>query len=429
MLLDPKSKNVTPQPGCPIGGPGAEFNPFAEPYLSDPYSFWQQAREQAPVFFSSELDYWVITRYDDIKAVFSDPATFSAANAQTPIRPLAPEVVKMLQEGGLKTRRVMSNNDPPDHSRIRRHAIGAFTPRRVAQLGPRIRSLVNRFIDRIAPNGRADLVQDMFHELPVHVLFLFLGMPEADIGRVKTWSRNRLMLTWGRLSDEQQMIEARGLLEYWKYTETFVQNQLQEPADNYVGDLIRVSQKAEHELTIEEVVNIVYGLLLAGHETTTAMASNAVVALLRQRELWQKLVHEPQRIPDAVEELLRFDSSVITWRRRTTRAVEIAGVNIPEGADVLLALCSGNRDQRHFPEPDKLDIDRSNARSHLSFGYGIHFCLGAPLARLELQIILEELCRRLPGMRLVDEQKWSFPSNTSFRGPQRLVVAWSPVRI
>lgn len=424
MLLDSNAREPIDETACPAHGLGAEFNPFEEPFLTDPYSFWQRAREQAPVFFSSELDYWVVTRYDDIKAVFSDPATFSAANAQTPIRPLAPDVVKMLREGGLKTRRVMSNNDPPDHSRIRRYAIGAFTTRRVAQLEPSIRSLVNRFIDRIAPNGRADLVREMFHELPVHVLFMFLGMPEADIGRVKTWSRNRLMLTWGRLSDEQQMTEARGLLEYWKYTEAFVQNQLQEPADSYVGDLIRVSLNDEDELTIEEIINIVYGLLLAGHETTTAMASNAIVTLLPRRELWQKLVREPLRISDAVEELLRFDSSVITWRRKTTKPVEIAGVAIPAGADLLLALCSGNRDRAQFPEPDTLDIDRPNARSHLSFGYGIHFCLGAPLARLELRIILEELCRRLPGMRLVNDQHWSYPANTSFRGPQRLMVAW-----
>ena len=426
MLLDSKSGNPrSSETVCTRHGPGAEFNPFAEPYLADPYSFWRLAREREPVFYSPELDYWVISRYEDVKAIFSDPQTFSAINAQSPIRPLAPAVVKMLQDGGMKARRVMSNNDPPDHSRIRRHAVGAFTPKRVARLEPAIRALVTGFIDRFEAKREADLVREMFYELPVHVLFLFLGMPEEDIGRVKNWSRNRLMLTWGRLPEPQQKIEAQGLIEYWKYTEDFIDSLLAQPPDNYVGDLIRVSQADDAALTIEEIVNIVYGLVLAGHETTTSMASNAVLTLMQHRDLWEKLVKSPERIADAVEELLRFNSSVITWRRRTTKPVVIAGVDIPEGADLLLALCSGNRDSAHFPAPDKLDVDRPNLRSHLSFGYGIHFCLGAPLARLELRIILEELTRRLPALRLQSEQSWSYPANTSFRGPQQLWVEWA----
>jgi cytochrome P450 len=136
------------------------------------------------------------------------------------------------------------------------------------------------------------------------------------------------------------------------------------------------------------------------------------------------LCADPALIPNAVEELLRFDSSVITWRRKTLKAVEMAGVQIPEGAKLLLALCSGNRDDAHFPEPERLDLDRENAKTHLSFGFGIHYCLGAPLARLELKVILEELTRRLPSLRLVPDQRWEFPPNTSFRGPAELLVEW-----
>jgi cytochrome P450 len=402
----------------------AGFDPFVDPYLSDPYPFWSRAREQEPVFFSPQIDCWVVTRYEDIKAVFSDPQTFSAGNAQTPIRPLAPQVMKMLRDGGLKTKPVMSNCDPPEHSRIRKQTWGAFTPKRVAQLEPQVRALVTRFIDRIENKKHVDLVQEMFYELPVHVLFIFLGIPEKDIGRIKTWSRKRLMLTWGRLSDEQQMVEAKGLLEYWKYTEAFIESLLENPPDDYVGDLIRVSQADESELTIDEITNIVYGLVLAGHETTTSMSSNAILTLMQYRDVWQRLCVEPEAIPNTVEELLRFNSSVITWRRKTTRPVEIAGTAIPDGANLLLALCSGNHDSAHFSDPEKFDIDRPNIRSHLSFGFGIHFCLGAPLARLELKIILEELVRRLPDLRLSDKQKWSYPPNATFRGPEQLWVEW-----
>jgi cytochrome P450 len=255
-------------------------------------------------------------------------------------------------------------------------------------------------------------------------LFLFLGMPEEDVARVKTWARNRLMLTWGRLSEEQQMTEAKGLLEYWKYTEAYIQKLVASPPDNYVGDLIRVSLRNEADLSILEITNVVYGLLIAGHETTTSMSANAVATLMRHRDAWDRLCTDPALIPNAVEELLRFDSSVITWRRKALKTVEMAGVQIPEGAKLLLALCSGNRDAAHFPEPEWLDLDRENAKTHLSFGFGIHYCLGAPLARLELKVILEELTRRLPSLQLVPDQRWEFPPNTSFRGPAQLWVEW-----
>lgn len=409
---------------CPVTGMGREFNPFTGPYLADPYLFWQRARQTEPVFYSSELDYWVVTRYEDIKAIFADPKTFSASNAQTPIEPLAPEVVRMLQSGGLKTKAVMSNADPPHHTRVRKFAWQAFTPKRVAELEPEIRRIVNRFIGRIDGEKRTDLVRGMFYDLPVHVLFIFLGLPQEDVAKVKAWSHKRLMLTWGKLPPEQQMTEARGLLEYWKYTEAYVESLLSAPPDNYVGDLIRAHQHEASDLSVNEITNIVYGLLVAGHETTTSMSSNAILTLMRNREHWERLCADPALIPNAVEELLRFDSSVITWRRKTARAVEMGGVSIPEGADLLLALCSGNRDDAHFANPDELDFDRENAKTHLSFGFGIHYCLGAPLARLELKIILEELSRRKPAMQLASGQAWEYSPNTSFRGPAQLWVNW-----
>ncbi len=329
---------------CPVTDMGREFNPFAETYLGDPYAFWARARQTEPVFYSAELDYWVVTRYEDIKAIFADPKTFSASNAQTPIEPLAPEVVRMLQSGGLKTKAVMSNADPPHHTRVRKFAWQAFTPKRVAELEPDIRRIVNRFIDRIEGEKKTDLVRGMFYDLPVHVLFIFLGLPPEDVAKVKAWSHKRLMLTWGKLTPEQQMTEARGLLEYWQYTEAYVESLLSAPPDNYVGDLIRVHQ--------------------------------------------------------------------------------MGGVSIPEGADLLLALCSGNRDGAHFAHPDELDFDRENAKTHLSFGFGIHYCLGAPLARQELKIILEELSRRKPAMQVASGQAWEYSPNTSFRGPAQLWVDW-----
>jgi len=316
MRIDENEKPSGSAHRCPVTSIGREFNPFTDPYLAEPYAFWFRARKEEPVFYSPELDYWVITRYEDIKAIFADPATFSATIAQTPVKPLAPDVLQMLQGGGFRARPTMSNADPPAHTRVRKFAWQAFTPKRVAELEPDIRRLVTRYIDQIESAGQADLVRQVFYELPVPVLFLLLGMPEDDVARVKTWSRKRLMLTWGKLSDEQQMAEAQGLLEYWKYTEAFIGSCLADPPDNYVGDLIRVTRQNEGDLSIEEIINIVYGLLLAGHETTTSMSANAIVTLMNYRHAWDRLCADPALIPNAAEELLRFDSSVITWRRK-----------------------------------------------------------------------------------------------------------------
>ncbi|MGH7780988.1 MAG: cytochrome P450 [Candidatus Binataceae bacterium] len=409
---------------CPVTGLGADFNPFVDPYLASPYPFWLRARSEEPVFYSPELDYWVVTRYADVKAIFADPKTFSASNVQNPIAPLSPKVVAILREGGFGAVPAMSNADPPTHTRIRKFTGQAFTPRRVAKLEIGIRAIVTKFLDQIAPRHGADLVRDMVYELPVLVLFIFLGMPTADVARVKSWAKNRLMLTWGHLSEAEQIHEARGLLEYWRYSRRHVEQLLKNPPDNIVGDLIRARDGDDQVLSIDEIATVVYGLLIAGHETTTSLAGNAIVNLLEHRAAWDELCTKPELIPHAVEEILRYDTSVITWRRRAARAVEIGGVAIPENANLLLAIGSANRDESEFPRSAEFDIHRGNAKEHLAFGFGIHYCFGAPLARLELKVILEELTRRIPAMRLVADQGFTYSANISFRGPQRVLIEW-----
>lgn len=409
--------------GCPAGGLGGLFDPFRDPYLADPYSFLARARAEEPVFHAPDIDYWVVTRYDDIRAVFRDPDTYSAQIAQAPIRPFAPSVLRLLKEGNFGAEPVMSNCDRPKHTRIRKHTSRAFTSRRVAVLEPEIRRLADLFIDGFIADGRADLVRQMVYDLPALVILIMLGIPDKDVAEIKSWSSKRLMLTWGRLDEAEQLREARGLLDYWHYCVRHVQRKMAEPGDDFPSDLIAVRAGEDTVLTVNEITNIVFGLLIAGHETTTSSSANAVRALLTHRHAWEALCLDPSLIPDAVEELLRYDTSVISWRRRTLKPVEIAGVAIPEGANLLLMLGSANRDPAQFPEPDVLDIRRENAKDHISFGIGIHFCFGAPLARLELRVILEHLTRRLPEMRLA-EQSYSYPPNTSFRGPEHLWVEW-----
>ena len=175
---------------------------------------------------------------------------------------------------------------------------------------------------------------------------------------------------------------------------------------------------------IEEITSIVYGFSFAGHETTTNLIANTVRQLLIHSEAWNALCADSTLIANAVEEVLRFDTSVITWRRITTRATEIGGIPIPQGARLLLLLAGAGRDPERFADPDTFDIRRDNARTHLAFGKGIHFCLGAPLARMQARIVLELLCKRLPSLRLVADQVLTFPPNISFRGPEHLWVEW-----
>jgi cytochrome P450 len=177
-------------------------------------------------------------------------------------------------------------------------------------------------------------------------------------------------------------------------------------------------------LNHQEVTQIVYELLFAGHETTTGLIANALRRLLTERHAWEEICGDPALIPNAIEEVLRFDSSVIAWRRRTTGAVEIGGVPVPADANLLLLLGSANRDPAVFEDPEHFDIHRPNAKEHLSLGFGAHYCLGAPLARLEARIVLEELSARLPSLRLIPEQTLHFQPNTTFRGPLSLLVEW-----
>jgi cytochrome P450 len=211
---------------------------------------------------------------------------------------------------------------------------------------------------------------------------------------------------------------------FWRYAETLVASRAEHPRDDFTSDLVLARDGDLPSLNHQEVTSIVYELLFVGHETTTGLIGNTMRRLLAERRAWEEVCGDPSLIPNAIEEVLRLESSVIAWRRRTTQAVEIGGVPVPADANLLLLLGSANRDPAHFEDPDRFDIQRSNAKDHLSFGYGAHHCLGAPLARLTVRVVLEELSARLPSLRLVPGQTLRFQPNTTFRGPLSLLVEW-----
>ena len=400
--------------------------------LSDTYhlsneqleAVFRKARATSPVVYLDDIGYWAVTKFDDIRTVLGDKERFSSEITLEPLRPVAPEVIALFRERGFSPRPTLSNNEKPNHAAIRKVAQAAFSPRRNKALEPYIRKLVNDAIDGFEADRRADLVAQMVYELPALVLFRLLGIPESDVGRIKMWADSRLVMSFGKPTVEEQLVAAGHMADYWDYCVDLVKQRIDAPQDDLPSDMLAMRGDDGADIDIEDVNNVVFGLLLAGHETTTNMSANALLALLENRETWEAIVADPTLIPNAVEECLRYRPSVVAWRRLAKTHVELAGVRIAAGDRVLCYLPSGNRDESRFDGGERFDIHRADARGHVAFGFGRHFCLGAPLARFELAVILEELATRLPGLRLAEGQDLMPVETVQFRGPQQLWVEW-----
>ena len=406
---------------CPISNVSTTFDPLD---LSDPFPLLAQARRGAPIFYSPEINYWVVSRYADIKAIFRDHDTYTAANTIAPIAPFSETVQQMLASGDYTPEPVLSNNVPPSHTRIRALVNRLFTPRRMKSFAPAIRDIAERGVARLMNQSPVDIVAELTYEYPAHVLFHVLGVPAADVPQVKAWAGNRIKLYYGRPSPAEQIEMTKNLVPFWRYVVDLVAEKDREPQDDLTSDLIRMRAGDDSVLTLNEIASCMITLLVAGHETTTAQINNALLHLLYQRERWEALCLAPETIPQMLEEMMRYDPSVCAWRRLAVKPSTIAGVEIPAGANLLLMLNSANRDAAVFPKPDLIVATRDNLKDHLAFGYGIHYCVGAPLARLEMVLLLETLTRALPELRLLPGQQLEYTRNISFRGPESLWVAW-----
>jgi hypothetical protein len=409
---------------CPVSGLGAQFDPFESAYLVNPFPFLERARSEEPIFFNSDINYWIVTRFEDIKGIFKNHKVFTAENTITPVVPFPDHILKMLTDGDYTPEPVLSNNVPPSHTRIRSKVNTLFTPKRMADFEPDICKIVNDQIDKFVGNGCGDIVKELTYDLPALVLFHILGVPECDVSQVKEWAGNRIKLYYGKPTAEEQIEMTKNLVPFWKYTQELVSRKLADPQDDLTSDLIRIRDGDDNILSINEICSLMITLLVAGHETTTAQMTNGIYYLLSERTKWDELRNNFKLIPNAVEEILRFDPAVCAWRRVAREAVTIGGIDIPKDANLLLMLNSANRDAAIFEDPDQFELRRESANQHIAFGYGIHFCVGAQLARLELRILFEELTRRMPELRLVPDQAFQFVPNISFRGPISLQLEW-----
>jgi cytochrome P450 len=413
----------------------ASWSPLDPEYLADPYPTAGALRDQHPVFWSEQLGHLVVTRMEDIEQVFVDPDTFASTNVQDPIYPLCPAAGEILGAPDFDPVAVMSNRPEPDHARIRVFTRKGFGNRRLRTLEDYMRDRATVLLDEMIASGSpAEYVKALAFPLPAEIVFRFIGFPPEDDAMIKAWCVNRRAFSWGRPTEAEQVEIAQGMLDYWRYCREFVAARRDERADDFASELLDAWEadpgperqaEAETGISYREVESVVYGISFAGHDPVTALLCNTLLCLLPRRDQWQALVDDPLLAANAVEETLRFESSQISWRRVATRDTTIGDVEVPAGTRIFLNFASANHQPDLFDSPEVFDIRRPEANRHISFGKGIHFCLGAGLARMEARIALELLVEKLPTLRLANaDQDLSYFPNITFRGPESLQLEW-----
>jgi cytochrome P450 len=373
-----------------------ELNPFSYQFHEDPYPTYRWLRDHAPLYHNDSLSFWALSRYRDVFDASLAWEVYSSAEGTT---------LERVDPRLFETRPMIIFLDPPRHDRLRKLVSRAFTPRRVADLEPFIRGAVSRLLDRVAREGGGDFVRDVSMPLPMEVIFTLLGVPEDDRRQLRGW----MDLSLERDPDtpvipERAMIAMASMMQYWP---DFVDGLRRKPDGGLVSALLATEVEGEDgtptRLTDGEVIGFCNLIGAAGNETVTKLLANACVLFARHPEQYRTILDHPDAIPDAVEETLRFTSPSQYQGRVTTRDVEWYGQAVPKGARVLLLTGSANRDEREFPDPDRFDVGR-RPEQHLALGQGVHFCLGASLARLESRVTIEEFAKRFPRYT-VDESK------------------------
>jgi cytochrome P450 len=354
------------------------FNPYSYEFHDDPFPVYRRLRDDEPCYHDQELGFWALSRYADVLDALHDPETYCSRFGIT------------LEEGNPLP--MMLTTDPPEHTALRRMVSRAFTPRRIADLEPSIRTLSGRYLDELRDRDTCDLIGDYAAMLPMDVISDLLGVPDGDQEQLRKWSDALLHREEGDKDVTPAGVEAA--YQLFKYFTAFVADKrTRRDDDDLAAALIAIEAEGE-QLTEEQVVGFLFLLIIAGNETTTKLLGNCLLALQRFPGERAKVLADRARVPDAVEEILRFEGSTQVMARTLTRDVELHGTAMPAGGKVLLLLGSGNRDERVWERPDVYDIDRAWPVHHLAFGHGIHVCLGAALARLEMRVSLEEFLAR-----------------------------------
>jgi cytochrome P450 len=395
------------------------FAPADVGFIADPYPDYEELRELAPVLYDEPTDHWLVSRFADVDALLRDRrfgrtylhvGTHEVMGRPTPPDRHAP-FWDLINAGIL-------DMEPPDHTRVRKLVAKAFTPRFVEELRPRVQGIVDGLIDEVAGAGEFDLLPTLAEPLPVTVIAEMLGVPEADRHLLRPWSADIVKMYELNPSIGSQQDAVRASVEFATYLRGLARERRADHGDDLISGLVHVVDEGE-TLTEDELVGTCVLLLNAGHEATVNSTLLGWWALFRHPERLKELRADHSLIPSAVEELLRFQTPLPMFERWVLEPFELHGVRIPKGAELGLLFDSANHDPSIFEEPDVLRLDRK-PNPHLSFGGGIHFCLGAPLGRMELQISFRALLERFPELELVEEPR--FKPNYIIRGLEGLRV-------
>jgi cytochrome P450 len=398
-----------------------KYDLYSQSMKNDPYPVFDRMRQDDPIFSQPDIDgktmIWFLTRYDDVELLLRDDQRFvrDQRNALPPEQVYQPNELQVLLSNH------MLNKDGAEHRRLRNLVSKAFTPLRVKALRPRIQSITEQLIDGVQERGQMDLIADYAFQVPTIVISELLGVPVEERTRFRAWTN---AVVAPALDEASQTRAAQLMREFVSYLRALFATRRQIPQDDLISALLR-AQEAGDQLSEAELFSTTVLLIVAGHETTVNLIGNAVLALLRQPELWRQLAQDSVQMEAALEEFLRYDSPVErVLPRWAAQDTVLSGQQIKKGDMVIGVVGSANRDPEHFAQPEKLDLQRGSQR-HLAFGHGAHYCLGAPLARLEGEIALKTLLRHLPNLRLaVPESELVWRTVPVFRGLMALPVSW-----
>ncbi|MEV7772037.1 cytochrome P450 [Kitasatospora sp. NPDC086791] len=385
----------------------AKFDPWSAEFVAHPYDAYAELRDHAPVTYFEPTNQWLVSRHEDVSALLRDRRLgrtythrFSHAEFGRPEPDPAHEPFHTLNDHGLL------DLEAPDHTRIRRLVSKAFTPRMVEGLRPTVRRLAGELVDDLLAAGGGDLIATVAEPLPVAVVAEMLGVPEADRHLLRPWSADITGMFELNPTEEAARRAVTASTEFSDYLRTLIRERRADPGEDLISALIQ-AQEGSDALSEQEMVSTCVLLLNAGHEATVNTTGNGWWALFRHPgELARLRGSVDELLPTAIEELMRWDTPLQMFERWVLEDIEVRGVTIPRGSEIALLFGSANRDPERFADPDRLDLGRAD-NPHITFGAGIHFCLGAPLARLELTESYGALLRRAPGLRLVREPEWN----------------------
>lgn len=378
---------------------------ISDEFLNDPYATLRRLQAEAPVFWSETIGAWVITRYDDVLTTFRDVQHFSNEGRLGRAAEYLPpkQRAKLSAFESHYAGRSLIHSDPPDHTRLRGLLTKAFTPRVIEGMRGRIQSIVDELLDAAPSGGPVDLMRDLAIPLPAVVIGEIVGAPAADARLFKGWA-DAILAFQGLNRPPLEVLERSqgGIVALRGYLTDLIAERRKQPREDLLSHLLAV-ESGSHRLSESELLLTCVTLLVAGHETTMGLIGNGLWLLMRHPEQMAQLRANPALMPSAIEEMLRFESPVTRQPRRMSQATTLGGQTIPAGQIAMHFLNAANRDPAYFTAPDQFDITRANNR-HLAFGMGIHFCIGAPLARMEGPIAISSVLRRMPHLRPVSDQ-------------------------